>query len=212
VHPGDDNAGALGACPKNELWYILQAEPGACLYAGFAQPVTRETFARSIRDGTVEPLLRKLYVKPGDALYIPAGLCHAIGGGLVLAEIQQNSDSTFRVFDWNRANPDGSARELHIEQALAVTDFAAAGTLAESVMADEDGVTVRRFPPTAHFTAAECRGAGTQRTAGFHLLYAAEGELRAGGACYPAGTTVFVPADTGPYRAESAGYWLRFTE
>ena len=119
VHPsGLETVPGLGE-PKNEWWYILEAEPDAAVYAGFKNGVTRATLEKAMAEGTLEALLHRIPVKKGDSLYVPGGRCHAIGGGCLIAEIQQNSDTTFRMFDWNRLGPDGHPRELHTEKSLA---------------------------------------------------------------------------------------------
>ena len=108
---------------KTEAWVVVHAEPGSRIYAGLQPGVNREQFARALETGEVEPLLHQFEAQVGDCIFIPAGTVHAIGAGVVIAEIQQMSDATFRVFDWNRVGADGKPRTLHIEQALASIDF-----------------------------------------------------------------------------------------
>lgn len=123
VHPsGGEKEAALGE-PKNEWWYILEAKPQASIYAGFTRPLTRTEFATASTQGSIENLLHRIPVKAGDSIYVPGGRCHAIGAGCLIAEIQQNSDTTFRVFDWNRLGPGGQPRALHLAESLACTDF-----------------------------------------------------------------------------------------
>ena len=123
VHPPADQAAALGGEAKTEMWYIADAAPGARLYAGLKRGVSRGEFERRIRDGTVADCFHQLPVRPGDAMFLPSGRVHAIGAGLVIFEIQQNSDTTYRVFDWNRVGLDGKPRPLHIRESLASIDF-----------------------------------------------------------------------------------------
>jgi mannose-6-phosphate isomerase len=123
VHPPADKAAALGGEPKTEMWYIADAAPGAELYVGLKKGVARAEFEQRILAGTVAECLHRLSVRPGDAMFLPSGRVHAIGAGLVIFEIQQNSDTTYRVFDWNRMGLDGKARELHLAQSLASIDF-----------------------------------------------------------------------------------------
>ena len=124
VHPGDTLAAARhNAYGKTEMWYILACEPGARLMIGFKPGVTREIYLKAVEEGTVGDLLNSVPVKPGDAYFIPAGTVHAIGKGIVLAEIQQTSDITYRIFDWNRTDKDGNPRELHTELAVDAIDF-----------------------------------------------------------------------------------------
>ena len=124
VHPDDAKGPRLaGDSGKTETWVILETDPGSAIYAGLKQGVGRGEFAEAIRSGNVEPLLHRLQPKPGDCILIEAGTVHAIGAGVLLAEIQQTSDATFRVFDWGRMGPDGKPRALHIEQALESIEF-----------------------------------------------------------------------------------------
>ncbi len=125
VHPDDAYAQAHegGELGKTEMWYVLRAEPGARLIYGLRRGVTRERFVQALQAGELEPCLHYLPVQAGDAIFIPAGTVHALLAGLVVAEIQQNSDATYRVYDWNRLGPDGQPRPLHIEKALQVIDF-----------------------------------------------------------------------------------------
>lgn len=123
VHPFDEYALAHeGQYGKTEMWVVLDAEPGASLYYGFDREVSLEEFSSRVSDGTLTEVLRKVPVKPGDVFFIPSGTLHAIGAGLVIAEIQQNSNVTYRVFDYGRLGADGKPRPLHVEKALAVTD------------------------------------------------------------------------------------------
>jgi mannose-6-phosphate isomerase len=123
VHPPAAAASALGGEPKTEMWYVAEATPGAQLYVGLKRGVTRAEFERRIKAGTVAECFHRLSVKAGDAMFIPSGRVHALGAGLVIFEIQQNSDTTYRVFDWNRLGLDGKPREVHITQSLASIDF-----------------------------------------------------------------------------------------
>ena len=123
VHPPGNKAAELGGEPKTEMWFIADAAPGAELYVGLKRGVTRAEFERKIRDGSVAECFHRLPVKPGDSMFLPSGRVHAIGAGLVIFEIQQNSDTTYRVFDWNRVGLDGRPRELHVAESLASIDF-----------------------------------------------------------------------------------------
>lgn len=123
VHPPAAKAAALKGDPKTEMWYIADADPGAELYVGLKTGVTREEFERKISDGTVADCFHRIPVRTGDTMFLPSGRVHAIGDRLVIFEIQQNSDTTYRVFDWNRVGLDGKPRELHVAQSLASIDF-----------------------------------------------------------------------------------------
>lgn len=124
VHPSDEMAmrehGKMG---KNEMWYIIKAEEGAHLYAGFKQEITPDEYQRRIADGTITEVLADHPVKAGDVFYLPAGRVHAICGGIMLAEVQQSSDVTYRIYDYNRPGLDGKPRELHTELAAKALDY-----------------------------------------------------------------------------------------
>jgi mannose-6-phosphate isomerase len=127
VHPDDEYASkhetAAGGVGKTEMWYALRARPGAEVLAGLKPEVTRDKFEQRIADGTAEDCLEHVPLNEGEAIFIPARTAHTIGPGLVLCEIQQHSDLTYRVFDYNRRDANGRTRELHIDKALAVMRF-----------------------------------------------------------------------------------------
>ena len=124
VHPNDEMAkrehNKLG---KSEMWYILDAKPGSYLYAGFKQQITPEEYKERVANGTICEVLAKHEVHKGDVFYLPAGRVHAICGGIKLAEVQQSSDVTYRIFDYNRPGLDGKPRELHTELASQAIDY-----------------------------------------------------------------------------------------
>ncbi|QTL99360.1 mannose-6-phosphate isomerase [Iocasia frigidifontis] len=125
VHPDDNYARENEAEQgKTEMWYIIDAEPAANLIYGVKPGISREGFSQAIEKGTLEKYLCEIEVKTGDFFFIPSGTLHAIEEGILLAEIQQNSDTTYRVYDWNRKGQDGKPRDLHIKKALDVIDFA----------------------------------------------------------------------------------------
>ena len=121
VHPSDENSPT--GTGKTEMWYIMQADPGAKLTVGFVPHMSRDKFEGHIEENTVEEAMDTHEVNAGDSYFINAGRIHAIGGGIVLAEIQQTSDVTYRVYDYNRPDDDGNLRELHIEDSLKVLDY-----------------------------------------------------------------------------------------
>jgi mannose-6-phosphate isomerase len=126
VHPDDERGRRLANDNgKTETWVVVHSEPGSLIYAGLKPGVSRGDFAAALADGAVEPLLHRFEARPGDCILIPAGTLHAIGAGVVLAEIQQMSDATFRVHDWGRVGADGKPRTLHLAEALESTDFTA---------------------------------------------------------------------------------------
>jgi mannose-6-phosphate isomerase len=123
VHPPQKVADSLGGEAKTEFWYVAAAEPGAEIYVGLRQGITREQFEGALHSGTVAECVHAVPVKRGDAMFLPSGRFHAIGAGNVLVEVQQNSDTTYRVFDWNRVDDQGERRQLHVDQALQCIDF-----------------------------------------------------------------------------------------
>jgi mannose-6-phosphate isomerase len=124
VHPPAAKAAQLGGEPKTEMWFLGDAAPEACLHVGLRRGVSQAEFERRIADGTVAECFHRLPVRPGDAMFLPSGRVHAIGAGCVIFEIQQNSDTTYRVFDWNRLGLDGQPRATHVQESLASIDFA----------------------------------------------------------------------------------------
>ncbi len=123
VHPPAAKATQLGGEPKTEMWYIADAAADADLFVGLKLGTTRTEFEKRIQDGTVAECFPRVPVKKDDAMFLPSGRVHAIGAGNVIFEIQQNSDTTYRVFDWNRVDAEGKPRELHVEKSLASIDF-----------------------------------------------------------------------------------------
>jgi mannose-6-phosphate isomerase len=158
VHPPAQQAAALGGEPKTEMWYIAEATPGAELYVGLKRGVTRAEFERRLQDGTVEDCFHRLPVRAGDTVFLPSGRVHAIGAGLVIFEIQQNSDTTYRVFDWNRVGLDGKPRALHIQQSLESIDFNDfEPSLVRQEFAGSGPCKIRSLVRHPLFTVEECR-------------------------------------------------------
>lgn len=128
VHPNDDYAhtveAATGFHGKTEAWYILHAEPGADIIHGLSRASSREEFAAAVADGTLMDLMRRVPISAGDTIFVPAGTIHAINAGTLLFEIQQKSDLTYRVYDYDRRDASGNTRELHLDRALDVIDYA----------------------------------------------------------------------------------------
>jgi mannose-6-phosphate isomerase len=123
VHPAENVANRLGGEPKSEFWYIVSSEETE-LFLGFRKSITQKLFEETVRDGTVIDYVHKIAVHAGDAVFLPAGRVHAAGAGNLFVEIQQNSDTTYRIFDWNRTDPtNGSQRELHVERAIQCINF-----------------------------------------------------------------------------------------
>lgn len=138
VHPPAALAPSLGGEPKTEMWYIADCDPDANLYIGFKNGVSREEFEQSLSEGTCAEKVHAVQPNPGESIFIPSGRLHAIGSGFLIYEIQQNSDTTYRVFDWNRVGLDGNPRDLHVEESMKSIDF----NDYEPTMDTPDGVTL----------------------------------------------------------------------
>lgn len=215
VHPTDEYAkehenGELG---KNEMWYILAAKPGAKLVYGTRPGITRKDFKRSVKEDRIEECLNEVEVFPGDVLNIPAGLVHAIGEGIVLTEIQQNSNTTYRVFDYNRVDSKGNKRPLHIEKALDVIDFNLQVSHAKTKGLDVSlGLASKKSYKIAnnYFSVEEydINGAACENADGskFHIYIFVDGtaEIKYNGGKIEAcrGETLLIPAVLGKYTIE----------
>jgi len=123
VHPPENIARKVGGEPKTEFWYVAVADSNAHLFIGLRKAMTRNQFEEAVSAGTVADHVHKIPVTAGNAMFLPAGRLHAVGAGNLLVEIQQNSDTTYRVFDWNRVDENGKARQLHVDQALQCINF-----------------------------------------------------------------------------------------
>jgi len=156
VHPDDAYAGLHedGDLGKTEMWYVLHAEPGTELIYGLARGVTRETFRAAIESDTVQTQLHRVPIEAGDCIYIPAGSVHALLAGAVVAEIQQNSDTTYRVYDWGRLGADGKLRPLHIDKALDVIDWKQIEPIKVDpvLLSERDGITRSLLVDCPQFT------------------------------------------------------------
>ena len=156
VHPNDDYALRVeGEYGKTELWYVVDAAPGAELLYGFAHEISKEEFRRRIEDNTLLDVVRHVPVQKGDVFFIPAGTLHAIGKGILICEIQQNSNTTYRIYDYGRIGADGKPRDLHIEKALDVTSLAPVASRAECGIEVDlfAGARARLLATCGYFTA-----------------------------------------------------------
>ena len=216
VHPDDAAAAAHheGESGKTECWVVVAAGPDAWVVDGLAPGTTRETLGEALRAGTIRDLLVVRNVAPGDVVWIPAGHVHAAGPDLLLAEVQQNSDLTYRLYDWDRAGLDGKPRDLHVEAALETIAFEgeAAPSGGRGRTISETGLEIEHLADCHAFSLSRVRldrrpwAAGTGGTfaavvvlEGRATLVAGEGET----ALLP-GVTVLVPADAGEYAFTSA--------
>ena len=216
VHPDDAYVAehVPGESGKTECWIVVHAEPDAWVVRGLKPGTTREAFAEAIEEGKVESLLRKRKVQEGDFVWIPAGTIHAIGPGVVLAEVQQNSDVTYRVYDWNRVGLDGKPRRLHVAEALASANFSGEELApgGHGRTADETGLAIEHLVDCHAFSLSRIRldrrpwAAETGETFAAVVVLAGTARLAAGdgGVEIAKGDTVLVPADAGEYVFESA--------
>lgn len=189
VHPPAHAVGRLGGEPKTEMWYILDALLDSNLYAGLKQGVTREGFEQALREGNVAEQIHGFPIKAGDAMFIPSGRVHAIGTGNLIVEVQQNSDTTYRVFDWNRLGLDGEPRELHIAESLESINF----DDTEPTVAQPQGdvIAACEFFCVERWTLEGPR-ASTGR--GFAVFTVVEGSVECGGQQFARGTLFLLPA------------------
>ncbi len=211
VHPDDAYARAHGdANGKTEMWYVLDAEPGAELVYGVNRELTREEFAAHIENGTLEEILNYVPVKKGDVFLIPAGTLHAIGGGILIAEVQQNSNLTYRVYDYNRRDAAGNLRELHVEDAIQVTNLAPIDAAQPCCnMADMETPWGRSrilcacdyFVVVQEWVDHRAVRAGSENVYHHFLILEGEGVLETGGNVYPLkkGDSVLLPPIKGDY-------------
>ncbi len=198
VHPNDSQA-ALQTPPdlgKTEAWVFLACEPGSVAYAGLKRGFDRPAVEREISRGTLPLCLNRVQPSEGDCLFIPAGVVHALGAGFLVAEIQQASDTTYRLFDWNRLDAQGNARALHVEPGLAVTDFSA-GPIVPQVPQATEHSHVERLVACDKFVLDRWR-ISEQKMLGrddrFHLVVLLSGSIRIGEEQLAAGETILIPA------------------
>ncbi len=198
VHPDDALARARHGCQgKTEMWYVMDAAPDATLYSGFSARITPEEYAQRVADGTICDVLARHSVKTGDVFFIPAGRPHAIGSGIILAEIQQSSDITYRIYDYNRLGLDGKPRQLHTAEAAAALDYKVYDDYRSPYIYKEEGATeIVRCP---HFTVnllsltqpmeRPLKALGT-----FVVYVVLQGEVDVCGVALTAGHSCLVPA------------------
>ena len=202
VHPNDEQAAKLSPpdLGKTEAWLVLDAEPGSRIYAGLKDGIDRIQFERALQQGAAEECLHWLEPSPGDCVLIPAGTVHAIGGGLLIAEIQQASNTTYRLFDWNRVDVNGKPRPLHLEPGLDAVDFSAGPISIQDKTNGADSATIelvrcekfvvnsRKVTGPAHWG----------KTPGFRILSVLSGSVAVKGdpapQPIPAGESVLIPA------------------
>lgn len=211
VHPNEESCKALpGAEPKTEMWYVLDCDKNSTIFAGLKASATKQAFLERMADPDVEDMLQAFPSRKGDAYFIPAGRIHAIGGGNLIYEVQQNSFTTYRVSDWGRVGKDGQSRELHVDEAVQSIHFT--DRMQPRIAGDCSGITRNKrnhlITNCPFFTIEELRLTSSfcDDTKGqtFHTLYSTEKSFEI---CYddevmsvPACRTVLIPAALGAYR------------
>lgn len=218
VHPHDEYAAQNetsieNARGKTEMWYVVAARPGAEVLVGLKPGVNRESFRRSISDGTAEQSLDRIPVQVGDAIFVPAGTTHTIGGGLVLCEIQQNSDITYRVYDYERRDASGKSRPLHIDKAFDVIRFGEQhGGKLDPISIEHGAVTEAYFVACRYFATDRWtfrkRAVAATSPEHFDLFVVIEGRGRfewgKESAAYERAQVWFIPAGLGAYKIAPA--------
>jgi mannose-6-phosphate isomerase len=210
VHPPAHLAASLGGEPKTEMWFIADCDPGAKLYVGLKNGVTRADFEQAIADGSVADCVHAITPNPGESIFIASGRLHAIGAGFLIHEIQQNSDTTYRVFDWNRLGLDGKPRELHVAESLASIDF----TDFEPAMDTPVGDTLAscEYFQADRKSLAAGETIANPRDDRFSILSIADGQLESeGGRRFGKGSFILLPRDASPLKALENSTVLQIT-
>lgn len=221
VHPNDSDAERLNESDvgKTEMWHVLQADADSELICGLAPGVDSSTLQRALSEDRILDTLERFAVHEQDSVFVPAGTIHAIGPGTVLAEIQQNSDLTYRIHDWNRLGADGNPRELHLEKAIDVTNFNASHRGPQHPL-PIDGDTYRRsiLAACTYFAServeVETEYSRDTKNQSFHIILAESGTLEVRDAPHSAGLApgkaLLVPADTGAFSVTGTGTFLDY--
>ena len=219
VHPDDKLALELEGVPygKTEMWYIIDAKPDAKLVYGLKEGSTPEVIKAAIENGTLEEHLNYVNVKKGDSFFIPAGTVHAVGKGLLIAEIQQSSNTTYRMYDYNRRDKDGNLRELHVEKAIKASKFNMANVIGKNKTVALGNTVVTTLTECEFFTVKKYEIKDLAKIEinadRFEMLICTEGEfdvLYNGGSLHiKAGDSVFIPAILEGYELRGKGDILR---
>ena len=213
VHPNDAIAAKLNPpdLGKTEAWVVMESEPEGVIYAGLKPGVDRDRLAEAIRRGNCQECLHRFHPTPGDCVFLPAGTAHTVGQGVLVAEIQQSSDATFRLFDWNRLGADGCPRPLHVEQSLEAIDYGR-GPVAPQSIRPTQRPEVGRLVESKQFVLDRCSFSQPFLLGGdgrCHIVMVLHGAIEMEGdpaqTVLPRGGTALVPACLGPIRLTPQG-------
>lgn len=220
VHPDDAQARTLNEPDggKTEMWYILDADSDSMLLSGLREGTTPEILETALHAGTADRVMQVFSVNQGDAVFVAAGNVHAIGAGILLAEIQQNSDITYRLYDWNRVDKNGKSRELHIEKAMRVINFGDNQRgLCKPTVIHENGYSREVLATCAYFTAEKLFVEGTvsfnTENKSFHILQASDDNVFLGAdtmCILRKGEAALIPASTGTWTVKSESPVLHY--
>ena len=210
VHPNNEYAMRVeGEYGKTEMWYIVDCDEGAELLYGFKDNISKEEFANRIADNTLLEVTNSVPVHKGDVFFIEAGTLHAIGKGILIAEIQQNSNTTYRIYDYGRVGKDGKPRELHVEKAKDVTNLCTAKAYPETSVEQKDGYTSKLLSSCDYFTTyaidVDSKAVLDADSTSFNSVLILEGEGKVVGddtVEFKKGDSIFVTAGTGKYAIE----------
>lgn len=221
VHPSDEYALRVEhEYGKTEMWYVMDCEEGASLYFGVNRPVTKEEFRAKLEDNTILEVLNKVDVKKGECFFIEAGTIHAIGAGIMICEIQQNSNTTYRVYDYARRGADGKLRELHVDKAIDVSKMTPSDLADKQAEAEEIPGGTRRLLASCKYFTTEKYECGQQielqvdeGSFASLMFLTGEGEVRGGEntVAFRAGDSVFVPAGAGRVTVRGACSLIKTT-
>ncbi|MEI6606539.1 MAG: type I phosphomannose isomerase catalytic subunit [Verrucomicrobiota bacterium] len=210
VHPPAHLAASLGGEPKTEMWYIADCTAGAKLYVGLKPGVTRGEFEQAIGEGSVAACVHALTPQPGESILIESGRLHAIGAGFLIHEIQQNSDTTYRVFDWNRCGLDGKPRQLHVAASLASIDFNDDQPTMDTPLGNT--LAACQYFKTTQQALAIGDSIANPEAGRFSIVVVVDGELvSAGGRRFAKGRFLLLPRDARPLRALQSTSILQVT-
>lgn len=216
VHPNNEYALRVeGEYGKTEMWYIVDCDDEASLLYGFNKEISKEEFKAHIENNTLLEVCNKVKVNAGDVFFIEAGTLHAIGAGIVIAEIQQNSNTTYRIYDYGRVGIDNKPRELHVDKAIEVTDLQKAPVHPIGKKISHDGYTKQLLSKCEYFTvnvitiSTDISLLADELS--FHSILCLEGKFDVDGISLAKGESLFVPASHGLYKVEGKGKIIQTT-